>query len=73
MAFNWQSLIEALLVTGETLEPVFIHNAKSQQVATILTTDANAFVGQLLAAQKQNAPTPVVTEVVQPNPFPVAH
>lgn len=46
MSFPWAKLFGGLLATGESLEPLFIHNAKSQQVAVILTTDANALFAE---------------------------
>lgn len=41
------TIFEDILAVGETLTPIFIHNARSQTITTILTTDANALIQQL--------------------------
>jgi len=58
--------VASIVAVGESLTPVFIHNPRSQQITTILTTDVNALLSQILASQPTPQPTvqpiaPVVT------------
>ena len=66
MAFNWKAFLITTLAIGESLEPVFIHNPKSQTIATILTSDVNALIAQLTAPQPA---TPVTSAPANPNPL----
>lgn len=54
-------LLGSILIAGEQLEPVYIHNPRTQQITTILTPDVNALFAQLFAngsmAQPTTAPT----------------
>lgn len=61
MSFNWKVFLTDIVAVGETLTPVFIHNPKSQQITTILTTDVNALLAQLNVQQvppPSSKPTP---------------
>lgn len=63
---GFKTFLADLLITGETLEPVFIHNPKSQTIATILTTDVNALIAQLLGT-KSTVTTQTVAQVQNPS------
>jgi hypothetical protein len=54
-------ILGTILLAGEQLQPVFIHNPRSQQITTILTPDINSLFAALFAggqmAQQVAAPT----------------
>ena len=51
-------ILGTILIAGEQLSPVFIHNPRSQQITTILTPDVNALFAELFASGTMAAPEP---------------
>jgi hypothetical protein len=56
-----EEILATILVAGEQLEPVYIHNPKSQTFATILTPDINALFAQLVSNGSMAATTAPAT------------
>ena len=51
-------ILGTILIAGEQLTPVFIHNPKSQQITTILTPDVNALFAALFGLGMMANPAP---------------